>query len=718
MPLTKFEWAPGIQKDDTPLVSEGGWTDADKIRFVRKRPQTIGGWDYLTAGTFSGIARGAHAWSDVAGYRYLAFGTAAKLYLYDGDTIRDITPVTRGVLSNPFTTSIGSPIVVVTDVDHGLASGQVVTFSNQSSPVGGLTLNGNWTVTVLSKNAYQITAPSNATANVSGGGGNVDFSYPFLPGNIDGRGVPGGFGAGAYGEGGYGGTIASANTKPRVWSLANFGQSLVAVPRGGPLFEYQPARINPATGKPDNLVSNGGFDTTASWGFGVGWSVGAGTAVAAAGTASDLVQNIGTIEAGAMYEVTFTVVRTAGTVSFKAGNPATAVGDASLPISASGTYSRLFRAPPSASAQSIWFSKDATFAGSIDNISMTLAPAAYRVTEAPLVNEGMFVDPNGIVVLFGTSNYLDTYNPMSVRWSDLQNITAWTPSPDNLAGDAILSTGGLIVGGCVSRTQNLLWTDVGIYTMQYTGDAAEPFTFRLAGTGCGLIGLLARCEHNGIAYWMGRDALFMFQGVAPVQIPCGLKRDLFDNIAPPQVEKTVAGAVSAFNEIWWFYPDKRDGREVSRYISFTLEDGVWSCGTFNRTSWVGAGVYEHPVGFGTDGHIYAHERGESAVGAPLASFLDAAYVDIEDGHTLTYVRRLVPDFEGQKGAVTFDVFYKRYPNAPEVHKGAYIAAENTEKLDFRLTARQIKLRLSANSSPSFWRLGCVRADVLPTGQLR
>src|SRR4029077_8682059 len=274
-------------------------------------------------------------------------------------------------------------------------------------------------------------------------------------------------------------------------------------------------------------------------------------------------------------------------------------------------------------------------------------------------------------------------------------------------------------------TQNLVWTDVGVYTMTYTGDASEPFTFRLAGTGCGLIGPLAAIEHNGLAYWMSKVNLFGFQGVAPVALPCPLKRDLFDNLAGAQQEKICAGIVAGFGEVWWFYPDKRDpglgnlpNLECSRYVSFQLEEAVWSCGTFRRTSWVGSGVYEEPIGFGTDGHIYVHEHGKSAVGAAFSWFIEAAFLDIQDGDALTHVRRAVPDFEGQVGPVLFDFYYKRFPNAPEVHKGQYEAAENREKIDLRLTARQIAIKLSANTAPTFARLGALRFDIMPTGQLR
>jgi hypothetical protein len=709
MPLTKVAFRSGVQKDDSPLSSEGGWVDADKVRFVRGQPQTIGGWDAATSSTFTGIARGGHAWADISGRRWLAWGTATKLYVFAGGAIRDITPVlSQGVLASPFTTTSGSPTVQVTHANHGLATGQSVTYSNQSATVGGLTLNGSFPVTVTSTGAYTITAGSNASSSVTGGG-NVDYSYPLASGLVDGIGEPGGYGTGSYSEGGYGSTIISAASLPRVWSLDNFGQNLLAVPRGGPLFEFQ---TDATYGE---LTTSGDFSSSAAWTAGTGWSVGSGVATAVAGSGSDLSQAVA-LTAGKVYRVRFTVTRSAGTLTFKTNGSALS-GGASSAITVSGTYDRLFRA--TVGSTQIVFTKDAAFAGTLDNVQVNVADIAYRVDEAPAVNDAMFVDPNRIVVLIGTSFAgSTTYNQLVVRWSDAADVTAWTPTTANLAGDTLLSVGGRAVGGLATRLQNLVWTDTALYTMQYTGDADQPFVFRLAGTSCGLIGPLAAAEHNGIVFWMGRDNCFVFQGSSPAVIPSTLRRDLFDNLAEAQQEKVVAGANSAFSEVWWFYPDARDGNECSRYVAFQFDEGHWTCGTFARSTWVPAGVFPNPIALGTDGYIYYHERGQSAGGGAITSFVDGAYYDIDDGETLAHIRRLVPDFEGQTGPVNLSLYYKPWPNASETLKGTYIAAANTNKIDLRLTARQIRFRVGAAAAPSFWRFGSLRFDIMRTGQRR
>ncbi len=707
MAYTTFAFQPGLIKDDSPLAAEGGYVDADKVRFASGRFQTIGGWDKVTAETYAGVPRGAHAWSDLQGRRYIAFGTAAKLHAIVGAHIRDITPLhSEGVITDPFTTANTESVVTVTHPAHGLSTGTEVTYPNTMPLVGGLLMTGTYPVTVIDEDTYTILSPNNATSTQAAGGGAVDFRAALPAGRVDGIGEPGGYGTGGYGLGGYG-TTNAIDFLPRVWFLDSWGETLVALPRGGGLYQWQPAIDYP------ELVVNGTFDSAAGWTLGAGWSISGGSASAVVGAATNLDRAVPLI-AGYVYRVTLTAVVVAGTVSVSTN--AGTVGNASSPISRSGEYSRMFRAPPGATR--LLLVKDAAFAGSIDNVSVTLESVAYRIDEAPNKNAAMFVDPHQIVVLLGTSTAGGVYNAMAVRWSDRQNIAQWAPATDNLAGDNILAQGSRLVSGIASRQENMIWSDSCAYTMQFTGDSTEPFQFHLSGSGCGLIGALARCEHNGVITWASRDNFYRYTGAAPDPIPCTLRREFFDNLSPNQGEKIVAGILPAYSEVWFFKPDARDGIECSRYAAVRWDEGHWTAGTFDRSAWIKPGIFEHPIAFGTDGKVYYHETGTSAVGGEIDWFIETGYFDIGDGDNIMFLRRIIGDFDDLQGPVYYLVSGRMFPNGVVRSDGPHLHNSLTNKIDLRFSARQMKLKIYGRSSPCFARMGAHRLDLIATGMKR
>ena len=812
MPLTKIEFQSGIVKDDTPLAAKGGWIDADKVRFRQGKPETIGGYQLVSAQTFTGLARGTKAWSDLTGSPQLAFGTASNLYAYSGGSITDITPphdantlydlsptisnisstytiigtdtgsliyiasgsftltltaaatlgaaftvyirnygsgtitlaptstdkingtnasisiaagstilvtcdgtqfTTSTQLSvGPFSTVSGSTAVTVTQPSHGLTVGQTVTFSNVSN-VGGVTISGAYTVvSLVDRNTYTITAGGSAGSTATGGG--ADYVATWLPGLIDGLGGLG-YGTGAWGTGTYG-QPSITSFLPTVWSLDNFGEVLLAVRRGGALYAWQPAITYP------EITQNGSFASSNNWALGTNWSISGGTATAS--NASSIVsQNIvGAVKAGYTYRITFTVTRSSGYLKFRvnAGSPAAVidVGSASAPILTSGTYTRLFTMP-STSVNMVF--QGYAFSGTVTNVSLKLEKIAFKVQEAPEIIDNMFMDPNRFVVLLGTYNAAGIYDPLLARWSGQENFRSWVPSASTgtLTGELSVGRGGRLMAGLASRGQNLLWSDEAVYSMQYTGSSTTVFSIRLMGTGCGLISKNAATEHNGIAFWLSANGNFyIFQGAVPQVIDCRLRRDMFNNISKSQNEKIYAGVNAGFSEVWWFYPDGRDGTECSRYVAYNWIENHWTCGTFNRTAWVPGGIFPYPIAFGTDNYIYYHESGNSANGNSWSSYLYSSYFDIGDGDKYLGILRIVPDVENQSGNLNFYLYTKSEPNNYEIAGGPYVATTSTRYLCMRREGRQAKVELQMTALPMYWRLGTLRFDTIQTGARR
>jgi hypothetical protein len=154
----------------------------------------------------------------------------------------DITPY--GPVSvlgaSPFAVTNTSTTVTVTHVGHDLTTGNSVIISG-AVDTGGITaanLNGTRTITVTGDDTYTFTAGGAASSTTTGGGSAVRIvPQVLLPqGAIDGTGSAG-YGTGSYGGGTYG-TASTDAYYPRTWSLATWGQKLLANDRGGSIYEW------------------------------------------------------------------------------------------------------------------------------------------------------------------------------------------------------------------------------------------------------------------------------------------------------------------------------------------------------------------------------------------------------------------------------------------------------------------------------------------------
>ena len=93
------------------------------------------------------------------------------------------------------------------------------------------------------------------------------------------------------------------------------------------------------------------------------------------------------------------------------------------------------------------------------------------------------------------------------------------------AGTQRIQDGTKIVGALVAKENILVWTDNALYTMKFVG-APFTFGFEQVGTNCGLIGKNAAIEIDGVAYWMGNNGFFSFDGTVNT-LPCSVLKIIF-----------------------------------------------------------------------------------------------------------------------------------------------------------------------------------------------
>ena len=246
MPLSKLQFKPGLNRDQTNYAGEGGFYECDKVRFRSGFPQKIGGWLRYGTFTLAGICRQMFNYITTNLDNIMAYGTTEKLYLEVGENLVDITPLratfTSPATNNCFATTNGLTTVTVNITAHGAAVEDWVTFSGVVGPVNGIPtseLNAEFqVVTVTGANSFTITVATAATSTGSGGGTNITAAFQINAGvSVVFYGY--GWGAGVWGRSGWGsGSIVPFVARQADWFMDNLDNDLVANVREGPIYYW------------------------------------------------------------------------------------------------------------------------------------------------------------------------------------------------------------------------------------------------------------------------------------------------------------------------------------------------------------------------------------------------------------------------------------------------------------------------------------------------
>ena len=726
MPLREIQIAPGFNKQVTPTGAAGRWIDGDNVRFRYGFPEKIGGWSQITGNSTIGVARDIHIWTDIRGRRYVAYGTNKGLFLYFDGALYDISPLETAITGATFSSSNGSASVTINKSAHGLAVGDLFTFTSVTLPGGGatgyavadFTTNTFEVTTVPNNNAFTVTMASNESGTGMSGAGSATIN-PYV--KVGGIGQTAGFG---YGVGEWGGTISP----------------LVTTTLNGALLDDE---------------------------FGTG---GSGTTIAL--TDASQFSSAGKILVGSEL-ITYTsivgndlqgIVRGTNGTTRSAHSDGASVQDASNYVSwgESVSSSELTLDPGNWSLDNFGqklvatIHNDRTFTWS----PITLDPNALT-TRATVVSTAPTKSSMSIVserdrhlIHLGTNTSVsdgNTQNLMFIRFSDQEDITDYTPTSTNTAGTFQLDSGSRIIGAAKAKDYILILTDTSAYRMQFVG---PPFTFSITqvGSNCGLMAQHAVVYANGACFWMGRSGGFYLYDGTVKKMPCSVEDFVFTTkdssdlgINLSASDTVYAQFNSLFGEINWFYP-KSGSSQIDRSVTYNYLEGVWTTGSLARTIYHDKTVFDNPIAgeFNATGiptfptiqgatntngatTLYFHETGtdevdnEGNVTSVIGSIQSGDFelpIDGTLGQIFTTIRRFVPDFRALTGNAQVTINLRDFPNDAEVSStlGPFTVNSSTKKIDTRSRARAVNFDLRNTTSGETWRFGTFRADIQPDGQ--
>ena len=366
--------------------------------------------------------------------------------------------------------------------------------------------------------------------------------------------------------------------------------------------------------------------------------------------------------------------------------------------------------------------------------SSGVATRAAAITNAPTASRLSLVStPDRHLLFFGTEKTIGTTNTQDdllLRFSDQEDINTYQPTAENTAGSLRIADGSRIVAAERSRGQILVWTDTSLHSLQFIG---PPFTFglRQLGQNCGIVGIHAGVDINGVSYWMSQDSFFLFDGSVK-KLPCTVEQFIFNNLNVTGAENAFAGHNGEFNEIMWFYP--RTGSDtINAIVAYNYLEGTWWTGTLDRTTWLDREVYDNPVATDylptttannevisglTDGatQLFLHETGNNGDGEAITAFVKSGVVQIAEGNDFSFVSKLIPDIEDQEGTLNAKLEFKNYPNNSTSVTKTVSFQDNTDFVSLRGRGREFTVNVVSNTTGTAWRLGTQRFDIQPDGR--
>ena len=732
MALTKIKFAPGIDKQDTAVGAEGRWVDSDNVRFRYGLPEKVGGWQSLLTDTICGVARKMLPFVDNDGNRYVAIGTDKFLLVYFEGQLFDVTPLKTSITGATLSTNSTTTVTITTSAAHGINEGDIVLFDSVTLP-GGTGFSASdfedknfQVITVPSPTTFTITMGSAASGTVSAGGSITLKPYePVGPAAQS-------YGYG-FGIGNYGGTITGVVQTELDGSLnadtAGTGGSGTAV-------TVDSTTDFPTSGTiaiANELIT---YTSKSSTQF-LGITRGAlGTATI--GTSNGQAHSTNAVVQNATDFTGFGSAVEASTVTLEPG------------LWSLSNFGEVLIATVLNGKTFTW---NSGIAARLTTRASTTT-SGFETNNNPTATRSTLVSPTTRhLIHFGTETTIgtpSTQDDMFIRFSADESINEYTVEATNTAGTQRLQDGTKIMGALVAKENILVWTDNALYTMKFVG-APFTFGFEQVGTNCGLIGQNAAIEIDGVAYWMGNNGFFSFDGTVN-SLACSLEDDIYDNIDTTKGQQINAGINNLFTEVTWWYPTS--GSDFNnRYVAYNygednarLPMGNWYGGTNTnsiRTTWIDSLIYPKPyataynssatgtfpaivgqTGLGRS-VLFEHEIGTDQINpdgstTTLTSFVQSFSFSLQKDQSEIFLamRRFLPNFKVLTGNNQVTIGITDFPAETRTDSSLspFTITSSTNKVDTRARGRYASIKIENTGSGEAWRFGTFQVDIQPDGR--
>ena len=756
MGVVTLKIKPGVNVEQTPTLLEAGWSIFNLARFRAGLAEKLGGWEKFYAAAIDGVPKALHAWQDQNETDRLAVGTTELLGYVEDTALTDLTPQTMESDFQPnFATTAASSLVTIVDANiANVTTDDSIEFNTPVS-VGGLILSGVYVInSVLSSTSYRIDAGTNAVTTQANA--TITAITQANPGAVTCSGAHG-FSTGdliyIYGVLGMtqvnGVLFSITSTGANTFTLGvdttaytAYSSAGTASPASVPKFATTSASASVTV-----TLADHGLEAADTINFPLSTSVGgctiAGTYVVNSNPA--VTTDTFSITASNQASSATTAMMNSGQVEldyYIAIGPLPAATGYSVGGYSSGGYST--GAVPAAQTGTPITATD----WSLDNWGQVLLACpdggaifywqpntgfatAQPLTAngAPVRNAGMFVSmQTQMVIAYGSTDAqgigLDT-DPLLVKWSAQGDYGDWAPSQTSQAGSRRIPTGSKLVSGLSVSQQELLWTDLDLWSMTYLG-FPEAWGFTRIGNNCGLIGKRAVCRQGANVYWMGPANFFVLGGGGVNIIPCSVWDAVFQDLNTTYQSKCWAWSNTPFNEVWFFYPRaSTSATEPDAYVKYNAAENVWDYGAddlIDRSCGIDLSILGNPIAASPGGVIYQHEEGYDADGTPIIPVIETGWLALSEGRDVIFLDWIFWDMlfklfnsSNQSAQVQMTIYSTMYPNDTPREYGPYTFTNATLYQNLRVRGRFVRFKFTSTDAGSWWRIGGPKVRLAPAG---
>jgi hypothetical protein len=354
---------------------------------------------------------------------------------------------------------------------------------------------------------------------------------------------------------------------------------------------------------------------------------------------------------------------------------------------------------------------------------------AVAIATAPANVNGLIVAaPEQQIIAWGVySATLGAQDPMLVGWCDVADLTDWTATAVNQAGTFRIPNGSRIVDIQWYGLSGLLWTDLDLWSMTYSGFPLV-YGFNKITPDAGLIGTKAAATLGVRIAWMGQNDFFLYQGGGAQALPCTVRDFVFNNLDRNYTQNIHADSNTWFNEIKWYFPMKGSNGVCNGWAKWSPNEGgpagSWDYGMNgpNLSAWWDESVIGAPIGADYNGLIQQFEMAVDFDGVVYDSFFETGWFQLAEGEESLFIERINPDFTISAGGQVQMTIYladeipQDDTDYPVRTYGPYVITSSTPFIIVRGSGRVARFLVECIAPNTFWRYGKPLARVSIDGR--